>query len=355
MVDFCTKRECLSREDRLRRSYYEVLRDELDQFVIGYSLVGSYNNFLRMRTPYPFVELRELKPRARIPSIEFDAQNSFLIIFCEEAIDDKHKKYIRYFDANKTTKTNLLRHKYFPDVENFNRNIKYFETDQFFALLRSLLPVDYALLIQRNRQKRVQYALTHFHVRVDWPIAEASEHLARYLRYISKDLYEKGDKYAEDLQKKLFEYYGVPVMSGGRRTAAAVAAQYFRQMDGITTIYVSSSESRSLLRIDENGVSKAVLVKVAADKVKYLAELAGSSQNSFTKNYVVARRRKSVVCILHVRYDYTSHAMPSEGGRLREVKPDANWLTVAEEQILPKPSVLHKAPIPYKMIYTSDG
>ncbi len=59
----------------MRRSYYQVLRDELDQFVIGYSLVGSYNNFLRLRTPYPFVELRELKPRARIPSVEFDAQN----------------------------------------------------------------------------------------------------------------------------------------------------------------------------------------------------------------------------------------------------------------------------------------
>ena len=354
MIEFCKKRECLSREDRLRRSYYEVLRDDLDHYVTNYSLVESYNNFLRMKTPYSFVELRELKPRARIPSIEFDAQNSFLIIFCEQALDDKHKKYIRYFDVNKTTKTNLLRHKYFPNVENFNRNIKYFETDQFFDLLKSLLPVDYALLIQRSRHARAQYALTHFHVRVDWPIADASEDLARYLRYVSKDLYEKGDKYAEDLQKKLFEYYGVPVMSGGRRTAAIVAAQYFRQLQGITTVYVASSESRSLLRIDEYGTSKAVLVTVPEDKIKLLAELGGITRNSFTKNYVVARRRKSVVCILSVRYDYTSHALPSEGGRLREVKPDPNWLTVSEEHILPKPAALHRAPIPFKMIYAVD-
>lgn len=354
MTEFCKKRECLSREEQLRRSYYEVLRDELDQFVIGYSLVGSYNNFLRLRTPYPFVELRELKPRARIPSIEFDAQNSFLIIFSEEYIDKKHKKYIRYFDANKTTKTNLLRHKYFPNVENFNRNLKYFETAEFFSLLRSLLPVDYALLIQPTKRTKVQYALTHFHVRVDWPIADASEDMAKYLRYISKDLYEKGDKYAEDLQKKLFEYYGVPVMSGGRRTAAIVAAQYFRQFDGITTIYVSSAESRNLLRIDERGVSKYVLVKLAVPKVKALAELAGMTQNSFTKNYVVARERRSYVCILRVRYDYTNYAQPSEGGRLREVRAEANWLTVSEEHILPKPNVIHRAPIPYKMIYASE-
>ncbi len=335
----------------MRRSYYQVLRDELDQFVIGYSLVGSYNNFLRLRTPYPFVELRELKPRARIPSVEFDAQNSFLIIFSEDFIDKKHKKYIRYFDANKTTKTNLLRHKYFPDVENFNRNLKYFETSEFFSLLRSLLPVDYALLIQRNQRTKVQYALTHFHVRVDWPIADASENLAKELRYISKDLYEKGDKYAEMMQKKLFEYYGVPVMSGGRRTAAIVAAQYFRQFDGITTIYVSSSESRNLLRIDEKGISKSVLVKLSVEQIKHLADLAQISQAIFTKNYVIARQRKSYVCILNVRYDHTSHSLPSEGGRLRDLNFDTNWLTVAKEHILPKPSVTKYAPIPYKMIY----
>ncbi|MBW2655303.1 MAG: hypothetical protein JRC91_10325 [Deltaproteobacteria bacterium] len=339
---FCKHRDCLSREERLRRSYYEVLE---------YSLVSSYHNFLRLRTPYPFVELRELKPRARIPSVEFDAQNSFLIIFSEDFIGKKHKKYIRYFDANKTTKNNLLKHKYFPNVENFNRNLKFFETSEFFSLLKSLLPIDYALLIQRNQRTKVRYALTHFHVRIDWPIAQASEELAKDLRYISKDLYEKGDKYAEDFQKKIFEYYGVPILSGGRRTAAIVAAQYFRQLPGITTIYVSSSESRNLLRIDERGVSKSLLVKLPDSEIKKLADIAGITQNRFTKNYVIARQRKKFICILNVRYDYTSHALPSEGGRLRELNPDTNWLTVSEEHILPKPYTLTHPPIPYKMVY----
>jgi len=175
----CKNRDCLSREEKLRRSYYEVLRDELDQFVLEYSLVESYHNFLRIKTPYPFVELRELKPRARIPTVESDAQNSFLIIFTEDFIEKKHKKYIRYFDANKTTKNNLLRHKSFPDVENFNRDLKFFETRNFFSLLKSLLPIDYALLIQKRHNTMARYALTHFHVRIDWPIAEAAEDLAR--------------------------------------------------------------------------------------------------------------------------------------------------------------------------------
>ncbi len=349
---FCDHRNCLSLEARLCRSYYEVLRDELDQFVLGYGLVGSYNNFMRQNTPYPFVETRELKPRARIPSTEFKAQNSFLIIFSENHLDNRHKKYIRYFDVNKTNKENLTKHHYLPNLDNFNRNVKYFETDDFFSFLRSLLPLDYALLIQRNKQTKVRYSLTHFHVRIDWPIADASEELARDLRYISKDLYEKGDKYAEDFQKKFFEYYSVPVLSGGRRTAAIVAAQYFRKLPGITTVYVGSSESRSVLKIDEQGVSNAVLIKLPGVEIKKLAKSASIGQNTFVKNYVIARDQKEFVCILKANYDYTVHALPSEGGKLRELKPDTNWLTVSSEQILPKPTVSKYAPIPYKMIYT---
>ncbi len=344
-------RECLSQEDKLRRSYYEALRDELDQFTLHHSLMVSYENFLRQKIPYPFVELRELKPRARIPTTEFELHTSFLIIFCEGWIGKQHKKYIRYFDANKTTKTNLLGHKHFPGLEDFQRSMKYLENKDFFSLLSDLLSVDYALLIQRDQHLESQYALTHFHVRVDWPIAEAAEALGRDLRYISKDLYEKGDKYAEDLQKKLFEYHGVPVMAGGRRTAAIVAAQYFRQMAHLTTVYVASSESRSLLRVTEKGVSKYILVRLNAQQVKAIAASAEMTQTSFTKNYVVAHHGRSYICVFNVLYAYTPYALPSEGGKLRELKAEHNWLTVAHEQILPKIPSAHRTPIPWKMIY----
>ena len=342
----------MSRDEKLRRSYYKVLRDEMDQFVIGYSLVDSYHNFLREDKRYPFVETREMKPRARIPSVEFECQNSFLILFLEDVVDDQHKKYIRFFDINKTTKTNLLKHKEFPSVMDFNRNVKFLETDGFFDFMRSLLPVDYALLVQRDVNTKNRYALTHFHVRVDWPIADAAEDLAIYLRYISKDLYEKGDKYAENFQKKFFEYHGVPLMAGGRRTAAIVAAQYLRKIRGVKTVYVGSSESRALLKLGENGLSKFVLARFSRDEVKEIARSAMISQNSFTKNYAIAREGKKLVCIFNANYDYTSHSLPPEGGRLRELNPDTNWLTVSLEQIIPRPGVYKYPPIPFKMIYT---
>jgi len=140
-------------------------------------------------------------------------------------------------------------------------------------------------------------------------------------------------------------------MCGGRRTAAAVAAQYFKLLPGITTIYVSSSESRSLLKIDERGVSKSVLVQLPGSEVKKLADMVNITQSSFTKNYVVARNKKKFVCILNVKYNLTNHALPPADRKLRELNLETNWLTVAEEHILPKPSTLKYPPILYKMVY----
>lgn len=174
---FWSVREELSQTNRFRRSYYELLRDALDQFVLQYALIDSYHNFLKKKQPYPFVEKRELKPRAR-------------------------------------------------------------------------LPVNYALLIRRDpatREKK-RYNFSHFHIQIDWPIEDAAEDLARSLRYISKDIDDKGGKDAEDVLKKYFEYYGMPFMVEGKSQDAIIYAQYLKKIPCITTIYVGSSEARALIR-----------------------------------------------------------------------------------------------------------
>ena len=88
-LSFWSVRESLSNDNRLRRSYYELLRDGLDGYMIQYALIDSYMNFLEQKVPYPFVERRELKPRARIPSVEYKLHNSFLIIFVEDTVPTK--------------------------------------------------------------------------------------------------------------------------------------------------------------------------------------------------------------------------------------------------------------------------
>ncbi|MCP4689401.1 MAG: hypothetical protein GY859_15210 [Desulfobacterales bacterium] len=351
---FWSLREELSRANRLRRAYYELLRDELDQQLLHYALVDSYRKFRARKIPYPFPEKRELKPRARIPDIEYDCQNSFLILFIEDTIPASHKKYIRFFNVNKTTKTNLLRSKSLPLSNKFDKSQKHLESAHFMDFLKMLLPVDYALLIQRDPELRARdrYSLTHFHVRVDWPIVDAAEALARDLRYISKDIYEKGDKYAEDVQKKFFEYYGLPLMAGGRRTAAIVAAQYLKQIPCITTVYAASSETRALIRISERGVAKSVLMRFEKKKINEIAEAYHINPNVFKKNYTVASTKKWGICIFQSTYNITNHARPPDDGKLREIKPDLSWLTVSGQHILPKPGVWKYPPVPWNVIYT---
>ena len=351
---FWRYREELSRVNRIRRSYYELLRDDLDQLLIQYALIDSYHNFLSQQAPFPFVEKRELKPRARIPDVEYKSQNAFLVVFVEDYFPNEHKKYIRFFDDNKATKTNLSTFSTLELSEKFDRSWKYLESIQFKNFIRQLLPVDYALLLQRDTAgiSKNRYGLSHFHVRIDWPIADAAEDMAQSLRYISKDLYEKGDKYAEDIQKKFFEYYGLPVMAGGRRTAAIVAAQYMKRIPGITTVYAGSSESRSLLRISERGVSKAVLMKFSPQDLEQALEDKNLSPHLFKKYYIVAREKKDAVCIFQATYSLTSHSRPPEDGKLRDIKPDLNWLAVGGQHILPKPGVWKYPPLPLNVIYT---
>jgi len=353
-LPFWSVRESLSQANRLRRSYYELLRDELDQYMLQYALVDSFNNFLSRNKNYPFVEKRELKPRARVSDIEYESQNTFLVIFVEDTISADHKKYIRFFDVNKTSKANMVSSKTLPISHAFDRTQKFLDSVRFFDFMRILLPVDYALLIQRDPASRLadRYSLTHFHVRIDWPVAEAAEDLARSLRYISKEIYEKGDKYAEDIQKKYFEYYGLPVMAGGRRTAAIVAAQYLKRIPCITTVYAGSSGSRALIRISERGVSKAILIKLTEDELAETAASNNISVNSFKKNYVVARDRKDNVCIFQVNYYLTSQARPPDDGKLRELKSDLYWQSVDGQYILPKPAVWKYPPLPHNIIYT---
>jgi hypothetical protein len=300
------------------------------------------------------VEKRELKPRARIPDVEYELHNRFLVIFVEDVIPSAYKKYIRFFDDNKTTKENLMRFGSVQFSKKYTRNIKQFESSQFSDFLKGLLPVDYALLIQRDPtiKARNRYSLSHFRVRIDWPIADAAEDMARDLRYISKDLYEKGEPYAEEIQKKFFEYYALPAACGGRRTAAVVGAQFLKRVPCISTIYVASCESRGLYRISERGVSKYILMKLTDTDIQNIAETHNLEVGTVKKDYLVAEEEGGGVVIFQTTYERTSHARFPEDGKLRELNSEYFWMTVINQSILPKAGAWDKTPLPYSIIYT---
>lgn len=346
----------LSLQARVRRSVYELLRDQMDTYLLKHALVESYENFREAGEPYPFVTKRELKPRARVVEKENILHNHFLVLFSEGSVPSTYKKYIRFFDTNKVTKEGIEELANIQLHKRYTKNLRYFDNPGFEPLVLDLLPADFALLIQRDPsiKRKNRYAMTHFRVKIDWPIDDATEEMARDYRYISKELYENGEKYAQSLHSKLFENYGFHYSIGGRRTAAVVAAQLLRKMDFISTVYVASSEDRTFTRISERGVSKFVLIALPHAEISRLLHENRIHFDSFVKRYLVDLCEEYGVGIFQVTYRNTPFSRPPEDGKLRALKPDYQWLTVSDQLLIPLPGNVETYPLPYHIIYLSD-
>jgi len=345
----------LSRKERLRRTLYKTLRDELDYSLIQFGIIDGYEKIKKTGQEYAFVSMRELKPRGKVDSVENELIEGFIILFAEDVIPSNLKKYIRYFDNNRVVKENLpevvLKYgKIAPELLKIQKN---FEHSKFYGLIKSLLPVDYAILIQQDGSSKnhIRYALSHFHVRIDWLIDFAAESLGKRLRYISKDLYEKGEKVASDMVEKLFEYYSFHHTVSGRRTAAVVACELLSSTGFLNTVYVNSAESRTLTKMSEDAISKYCLVKITTKHIAKLEKNDKFKMKDFRRNYIIDDTKDGGVALFRVVYTRSEYSEPPTDGKLRELLPDVNFLKVAHQEILPKPKAVDKAPIPYSIIY----
>jgi hypothetical protein len=349
-------REQLCYSGKLRRSIYENLRDDLERRLIKMALIDSYNQFEENGVEYRFVEKSELKPRSKKMEKESKFFNTFLVVICENVIKSELRNYIRFYPENSVTKKNLEYLADFTLYNTFQKNLKHFDSPKSINLLEQLLDIDYALLIQQDPtvRRKNRYSLTHFHVKIDWPIADAAENLARKLRYIQNNLHEKGDKAARVLQNKLFEYYGCHHSVGGRRTAGLIAAQLLKQSDGICTVFVSSSESRTLYRYSERGVSKFFLVPLTEEQLISISENQGFDVKFLNKNYLYSKET-NYFAILEAAYGHTVHSRPPKDGKLRKIRPAYSWLRLEAEFLHAKLNSPHATPIPYSWIYAADG
>ncbi|MBN2034217.1 MAG: hypothetical protein JW836_13155 [Deltaproteobacteria bacterium] len=348
-------RERLNYSEKLRRSIYEILRDVLEQRLMKISLIDSYYKHVNQGLEYSFVEKSELKPKSKKREKESEIFNTFIVIFCEGIVDSELKNYIRFFPENKVVKENINSTVEFSLNQSFSHTLKYFDKPYFLDFLESLLDIDYALLIQQDPTvtKKNRYALTHFHVKIDWPIADAAEDLAKWLRYIQNNLHEKGDKDAGILQKKLFEYYGSHHSVGGRRTAALIAAQLLKRMDFISTVFVSSSESRSMIKYSERGLSKFFLIQLTDKEIDALAQKERMEVETFKASYLYPADTFHLG-ISEALYDYTPVSKPPEDGKLRRLKPAYNWLKIRDEFLHPRDTFQHLRPISYDWVYAGQ-
>ncbi|MGA1869025.1 MAG: hypothetical protein ACMUJM_10805 [bacterium] len=343
----------LSWNGKVSRSLFEILINRLDRSFIKYALIDSFYNFSVNNSPYPFVERKELKPKAKHIDKEYEYQNSLLVFCYEGLLSSEHKKYIRFLSDNIVTKENLSHFLDFSLANNFNKNMRNLEDNNFNKLLFSLLSIDYGLLIQKdpNIKSRKRYILSNFHVKVDWPIAEAAEDLGRKLKYIAKDLYEKGEMYAELMQQKLFEYYGFPHTVGGRRSAAVVVSQYLANEDYLFTTYVASKESRELTKITENEISRYILIQLSNEEVIELTHVNNLSEEEFYRRYIIGKENDDLIAIFMATYKRTGYSSANLNSKIRKLNSDYRWLTVEDQFIIPLPHVDDAMCIPYSTIY----
>lgn len=348
-------REQLSYYEKLRRSIYELLRDALERRLMKVSLIDSFYNYQNNGTEYSFVEKSELKPKSKKMEKESEFFNTFLVILCEGSLSTELKNYIRFCPENSVVKKNLQYLPEFTLYKHFHQNLRYFDNPGFFDFIEQFLDIDYALLIQQDPtiKKKNRYALTHFHVKIDWPIADASEDLAKWLKYIQNNLYDNGEKEARILQNKLFEYYGCHHSVGGRRTAGLIAAQLLKKPNSTSTVFVSSAESRTMFRYSERGVSKFFLIQFSEKQIAALAKAQNVAVEFLQSNYLY-EGNGCFLGILEASYSYTVHSKPPKDGKLRKIRPAYNWLTLWDELLHPKLDAPHITPLHYNWVYSTD-
>jgi len=344
----------LGRIEKIRRSIYVFLRDQIERRLISLALETPYRLCRVKEMPYPYVEPGDLKPKKKEFLKDSFIAQPFFIIFCEDTIDEVHQKYIRFSESNKVRKDNLS---LIPDLKmqrSLYSTARFFERDSFFDLIEQILDVDYCLIIQLDNRykKQNRYCLTHFHVKIDWPIADAAESLAKELRYISKNLYEKGDRYAEILQQKLFEFYGCHHQgTGGRRSAALIAAQYLKNVPYLATVYVSSAETKTLTSYSEKGTCRYAIIQFEKQYAKIVMENNGITESGFRQGYVLGESENAFDVLLFVIYKHTEWGTPPADNKLRILRPDYSWLVLDMEMVLPKTDASTYRPLQVKWVY----
>ena len=102
----------------------------------------------------------------------------------------------------------------------------------------------------------------------------------------------------------------------------------------------------------QKGVTKTALMCLSKPEIDLIMSNNNITVRSFFKNYVVARRGKSGVCLFQATYDCTAHSRPPEDGKLRDINPDLYWLTVSGQHILPRPGVWKHRPLAFNYIYS---
>lgn len=346
----------LSWSGKLVRTYYRAVEVMLDRDLIDYVLVESYRRFTKEGEDYPFVRPGELKPGGMGEVGEYANHNSALVLLLESELDPGLKTNIRARRPQEVVQKNLQRY-LFRSGQSLDKIALIRDIEQRARLeqMRPLFALDYGLLIQPRiggAKGRLNYAFTHFHVKIDEVLDRVIEQFGVDLRYLTRSLYEQGEDYAAVLEEKFFEVFGMKSTAAGRRTAAVVAHSLLKRNEGLHAVYVGSTEARSLIKIrQDDHVIRTVLVEVDAEMRKWLTATHGVTADTLQRDYLLPDSERDVA-IMSVHYAPTPAALPPADRKKRdEIKPSERWTSIASQLMLPLPTATDAAPLSLSWIY----
>lgn len=314
---------------------YQDTQNHLRDFLITSTLIESYHSFAQNNKPYPFATPSSLIPGISTDAYEHPFQRSALVLVIDEPIPPVLRKHIRFRSANEINYNNLAR--FAPEVAKQGTlpDKLILPDEQFFSFLNRLLDIDYGLLLQRLVDVE-QIELTHLHVKVERLTDNAVRFLARDLGYIRRSLYEKGEAYAEILERKYYEYFGFAPNASGRKCAAAMAAQLLSNQVDRFSVFVSCQEDCRLTLLDESKtITHHFLIKVTNSD---LNEICGTNMQHYTINNNPLPDNSHIVCY-YVKFGRTSVAQPLRQREVIRLENDLSkpWLETIGSGILPLP------------------
>ncbi|MBF0182485.1 MAG: hypothetical protein HQM03_20910 [Magnetococcales bacterium] len=331
---------------RMREDPYWQTRETVFQLLLRYTLIESYGKFVRRQVPYPFVTPEMARPGAASATKEHTLHNSCLLTLLDAPLPDKLRKHFRCHHGNRVNRENIADvAPDLPDLDHYRDPHKDASHTGFVSLLRMLLPLDYSLLIQNTGStdptgKRME--LSNFHVRIERLTDNALRNLGIHLNYLERSLYEKGDSFIETLERKFFEYYNFYHNAGGRRAAAAHAAQLLFREKLPGTIFVASQQDRRLTLLTTSGkdqrtqVEQFFFIKIQDRDFDELVAFGLANGKDIKKNYLIYPDRQSALAILRVEYEHTATSQPSVPAKLREAETiREKWLRLKSESLVP--------------------
>ncbi|MBF0624733.1 MAG: hypothetical protein HQL82_07985 [Magnetococcales bacterium] len=323
---------------------FRAAREQIARLLIQYTLIDSYHKFRKAERDYPFVQPSALRPGAQVASREYHMHNNVLITLVDGSLPERLRKHFRCRTSNQVKKRNIAAlAPGLPGLDQYDPGQRRLGDPGFGDLLRMLMPLDFSLLIQRSGTEKIpagEFQLTHFHVKIERLFDSALRAMGIYLNYLERSLYERGEDFMEDLEKKFFEFFNFYHNAAGRRSAAALAAQVMALEHQRGTVFITSQQDRRLTLLTSNGVDQDVEIEqyllVQLEKEELAALSAwGAAMNVDVERYLVYRDDPRAIAVFRARYSHTEAARPSSDGSLKpQLNAREKWVRLVGEALV---------------------